>query len=162
MPLDATVGGTSANSYVTETEADTYYDTRLDNSGWTGAGSRKEPALVTASLMLDARTNWVGSKKSDTQSMQWPRVDENGTDIEAGIIPLAIKQATYELALFILDNGEPSADVTLDSVQVGSIELDFNEQQPDILMPDWIRSIFSDYGQLKAGGSSVKMAAVYR
>ena len=162
MALDATVGGASSNSYVTEIEADSYFEDRLDATGWTGATSTKEPALVTASLMLDDRMDWVGEKKTTTQAMGWPRVDEDEQDIESGVIPPLVKRATYELALYLLDNGEPATDTSVDEVVAGSIEVNLNEKQHETLLPDRIAAIISDYGGRKSAGSSVRVVDVWR
>ena len=52
--LDATVGGSSANSYCTRAEGDTYHEAHLYATAWTGATSgNKDAALVWATRMLD-------------------------------------------------------------------------------------------------------------
>ena len=46
MALDATIGGTSSDSYITVADADTYHGNNLNVTDWTGASTAdKEKAL---------------------------------------------------------------------------------------------------------------------
>ena len=102
MPLLATPGASNANSYLTEAEAETYFDNRLHAAAWSNVGDA-EQALVTATQMLDWYMQWKGVKATSEQALEWPRTgvyDTSGTLIESTVIPSRIKQATCELALF--------------------------------------------------------------
>ncbi len=114
MALDATVAGTSSNSYVTLAEATAYFADRLnssangdwatDSSGVARTTAVKEAALVTATRRIDEE-QFLGLKASTTQSLKWPRVavyDEDGIAFSASAIPERVKQATYLTALELL------------------------------------------------------------
>jgi len=55
VAIDATVGGENSNSYVTLTEAETYFADRLRVDAWSAASSAdKEKALLTACRHIEA------------------------------------------------------------------------------------------------------------
>lgn len=127
MPIDATVGGTSSNSYVTLQEADDYYINRSHFTGWLALDEDvKSSLLVTASLQLDWYIKWKGTKATETQSMEWPRtgvVDKNVFDVSDAIIPVSVKQAVFELALSSVKS-DRTADNPLagiSSIKAGSL-----------------------------------------
>lgn len=114
MPLDATVGGASANTYTTLAEADAYFLMR-GNVEWAAAlGPDREAALVRATFAMDAKWNgkWAGTKAAGTQRLAWPRVadrepltllkDGDGFDIAADALPQALKDTCAEIALIEL------------------------------------------------------------
>jgi len=104
--IDASVGGTSSNSYCTLGEAETYHDTRLDNTAWSGAtGDHKIRALITFTQLLDEWIRWDGSTNTSTQALQWPRIDvldRHGVEYSALVIPQFVKDAESEGALWLL------------------------------------------------------------
>ncbi len=129
LTLNATVGGATANSYLTVSAADSYFDGRAFADAWTAATTaQKEQALVHATMLLD-RERWAGAKGVDyttalTQSLAWPRrwvgtleadsapqlVSEFFIDTAIGYfsaltIPQPILRAACELALEILRAG---------------------------------------------------------
>ena len=86
MPLDATsvittVGGSTANSYVTPVEFQSYRDLNvLDADAFDGATpDRKIRALFKAANRLQ-RENWLGNRASDTQRLAWPRAGAQKVD----------------------------------------------------------------------------------
>lgn len=114
--FDATVGGVSANSYVSVADADDYFTAHLDNSFWAVPTAKKQAALVMATNRLEAE-RFGGETTASTQALEWPRmyvVDYNGHTpyIPSDTIPTQLKQATYELALYYLKRqaGEFSVD----------------------------------------------------
>lgn len=133
VTIDATVGGASANSFVTEVEADAYLEARLNASAWTG--SNKAVALVEATRELNTR-DWAGRKATDTQSLLWPRQwapDPDGPScgyLSSSVIPQRIKDATCELALEFLKAG--STDLAAQDPNAGVIE-----KTVDVLTTRW-------------------------
>jgi hypothetical protein len=139
VAVDATVGGASANSYVTLAEASTYFEGRLNVTGWTGAASDdiRNRALVQAAKRIDqeefrgAPINGMTGTVSPGQAMKWPRagaVDPEGWGYLQTIIPTCIKEAQMEVALDLLNKGatDPFADTGLEgfeSVKVGPLEV---------------------------------------
>jgi hypothetical protein len=171
MAIDATEGGQNANSYITEAEADAYFAGRLNADGYTGAvQAEQEKALRTATLFLDSRIRWIGDIKDQTtpQALAWPRVYDIDADTPEDIlvlgqaIPQDLKNAQAELALFLIDNGEPVDSNTLDSIKVGSLSIDFNEFLTESLIPDQIWSMVSYLGSRVSAKEMVKAVSLSR
>lgn len=104
MTLDATVGGVDSNSYVTLAEFEAYIVERGISVG-TVTDAVKEGWLIRAAEYIDA--NWIGQWKgliaSDTQALAWPRtcvVDPDGREVDDDSIPLKIKNAQCEMAVY--------------------------------------------------------------
>lgn len=114
MPtLDATVGSSDANSYATVSAADTYFDERLQVTGWTGeSADPKERALIMATRRID-QEKFTGWKDTEGQALKWPRAgarDDDGVEFSTASIPEIVKQATYEMALHLLNKDDDSED----------------------------------------------------
>jgi hypothetical protein len=100
------------NSYADMTEANTYFENKLDVAAWTDAPeTQKNQALCTATSLLD-EFEWIGIATSATQSLAFPRKDAEYFDPKIGMpvvllsttIPLRIVTATFELAYHLLNN----------------------------------------------------------
>lgn len=139
MPtLDATVGGASSNSFATVSEADDYFDERLNTSDWDDASTDdKERALIMATRRIDRET-FEGTRVDpdpEDQQLAWPRtgvVDQDGRVFDNDVIPDAIKHATFELALVIIGDEDFLADSGLeafDQVSVGDLSVTPRHQQ---------------------------------
>ena len=112
VTIDATVGGSSANSFATRGEADTFMEARLNASTWETDASAddKNRALVEATRWL-TRLGWIGLRADDTQALSWPRqsaIDPDsptaqyfGTDA----VPQRVKDGTMELAFQFVKAG---------------------------------------------------------
>ena len=76
ITIDATIGGASANSYLTLVEATAIIDGFVqdpDVQHWnTGNTDSRNRALFTATQRLD-RERFLGARATDTQALQWPR-----------------------------------------------------------------------------------------
>jgi hypothetical protein len=118
MPtLVATAGSASANSFATVSEGDTYCDTRLNASAWTGEtdDDEKARALIEATRELNVLT-YVGYTVTETQALVWPRD--------------YVKDACMELALQFLIAGTTDL-AALDATQ-GVIR-----KRVDVLETEW-------------------------
>lgn len=112
VTIDATVGGASANSFVTLAEADTYMESRLNASTWETDASddTKNRALVEATRMLNTEP-WAGRNADTTQVLNWPREwvvnpDSPTQDFyDNDVIPQRVKDATMELAFQFVKSG---------------------------------------------------------
>jgi hypothetical protein len=98
--LVATVGGATSNSYATFVEANAYFAGRLGGEAWNDV-ENGSLALITATSELE-KLSYRGSKATESQALKFPRT---GID-QDGVIPLPLKQATYELALYLAQNLE--------------------------------------------------------
>lgn len=119
------------NSYATVSEADSYFEDRLDVAAWTNASStQKAQALVTATSFLND-LNWIGTAVSDLQTLAFPRSGmyfdpRLGMEIsiDEAYIPDRIITATYELAYHLLNNDGLLDDTGLvKNISLGSISL---------------------------------------
>lgn len=98
-------GLSTANSYATETEADTFHSDK-GNTAWASATSaQKEAALTYATRYIDS-LRFPGSIKVYNQSLKWPRYsayDSEGRLIEG--VPVKVKEAVFALALHYVNEG---------------------------------------------------------
>lgn len=117
----ATPGASTANSFVTEQEADAYLADRLNAESWP---SDDPIELIEATRELNYLA-WQGSRSTSTQALAWPRTGvpnpDAPWDAEPGVwsgvpeyadnvIPTRLKEATIELALEFLRAG--TTDIT--------------------------------------------------
>lgn len=153
MPIEAEAGSLSANSYVTEEEADDYFLDRAHSSAWTDSLD-KEPLLITASRMIDWQLKFTGNKTSDIQAMQFPRtgvVLSDGYEVPVDIIPQEVKFAVFELALSFIasDRTADSALSGIEQVKAGPLFVKavpggYGDTSPKVI-PDYIRKMLSEY-----------------
>lgn len=112
MTIDATIGGASADSYVTLTE----YQIYATAMGWTlGADSpADEVNLRRAAVHLDTGYFFTGYRVASTQARDWPRVTGltvDGWPVASDTIPQAVKDAQCEAAYAIQGGVDPMATV---------------------------------------------------
>lgn len=114
-----------ATSYIDITYADefinTYYpqDTDWDSK----SNAQKELALMIATRFVDRLIRWNGRVFTKSQSLKWPRTefeDVEGRTVEAGTVPVKVKNAVAELALESLTGDIYDRGVMLDSQKYGS------------------------------------------
>jgi|DEB0MinimDraft_10_1074344.scaffolds.fasta_scaffold11185_4 hypothetical protein len=101
MAFDTTVGGASANSYGTVSDADNYFADR-SITAWTGTDAAKQAALIKATDYLDHQFDFIGTKATSAQALEWPRInvtDRNGYAVSSTAIPVFIRNACFEAAL---------------------------------------------------------------
>jgi hypothetical protein len=120
VTVTATVGSASANSYLTVAAADDLANLYLGTLNWASATTdNKGRALIMATRYLD-ELKWIGDKASTTQALLWPRTDAECGDwsFTSSEIPQPIKQATFDLAEYLLGDGN-----VLSGAGAGSSEL---------------------------------------
>lgn len=121
-----------ANSYVTIADADSYFADR-GNTAWTGADAVKQAALVKATDYIEGRfgQRFIGSKKTTTQALAWPRT--GAADFADTAIPVGLRRACCEYAVRAL-SAELAPDLKVDASgltvvatkkKVGPIETDY-------------------------------------
>ncbi len=106
--------------YLSVSDADAYFVTRLDSDAWLEAtAERKQAALVTATRAID-NLNFVGVKQSPSQPLEFPRlgtrVSSNGA-VYAEIpmtpaVPVEILVACCEEAIVRLDGMDPELEMS--------------------------------------------------
>src|SRR5690348_15449444 len=165
MSLDATVGGTNSNSYVTQAAADSYFADRLFSDAWDAATSgEQDSALIMAAKRID-QENFIGVRTSSTQALKWPRayVPIPGENYVYGVryfdsntIPQQVKDAQCEYALLMIASDVLAQDdlANFKSVRVGPISVDFNQPVNSGVLPDQVVRLLKG---LRANSSGVSM-----
>lgn len=162
ITINSTPGSPSANSYVSTSEMASYVSDRVVDTAakaaWNAlAADLQATYLVNATRQLDNMAEWVGLKYSADQALSWPRSDAwiDGYLLSSTIVPTSVKEATCEMALWLLGNsGEisQSQNAEFDSLKVGSIEINFNERvagSKNRYFPDIVAYILSGYAVLQ-------------
>jgi len=132
--IDATIAGTSANSYVTLAAANTYFETVPDSATWTDkTDDQKNRALISATRWIDA-LSFYGDRCTTTQALKWPREDfeVDGIELVCTVIPTEIKVATYELARALANDTDAITGTTgttgiYDEVELGELKVKYNK-----------------------------------
>jgi len=159
----ATPGATTANSYATKAQASViggYFETKLFTTSWTGASvSDRNTALIWATRLLDDWVSWIGTKVDENQSLRWPRYevkDEDGYYVDSDAIPVFLREATSELAGYLLA-GDPTAEPDTKGykrlkVDVLELEVDKHDRDSATTIPDSVKSMVAHYGQVRNRG----------
>ena len=171
--IDATLGGTSANSYVTLAAANTYFETVPKSSTWIDkTDDQKNRSLISATRWIDALT-FYGDRCTETQALKWPR-DEykvDGIDLVCTLIPEGIKVATYELARAFANDtdaitGTSGTTGIYDEVELGELRVKYNKTSQTSGV---INNVFDVYPWLQTylgpyclGGASNHAVRLYR
>lgn len=118
MPISLfdTAGANNANTYVSLTDANTYFAERPFSTAWTSQldDDVKARALIAATRRVDQMI-FEGYKTTDTQRLQWPRdvvedPDREGWVLDNATIPRRVKNAVCEIALtYLAATSDPSA-----------------------------------------------------
>lgn len=160
--LVTAVGADDANSYASVAEATAYLNERLNTSAWSaavtaGAGDA-ERALIQATRLLDREQfegepvkPLNGTSSGDTQSLKWPRYaadDDAGWTWEGTVIPRCVKDATCELALYLLNKGttDPTQPTGLEgfkAVVVGPLEVTPRDGFAPDELPNHVRRLLA-------------------
>jgi hypothetical protein len=155
MALDATPNGASADSYTTVSESDTYHTNHLYSTSWSSASTaNKEIALKMATRILDEKVDWSGLKATDAQALAWGRtgVTDDGYTVSSTTIPNPIKNAVAEFARHLLA-GDSTGDAQgkgLESLEVGSIKLNFDKTDTAGVLPSIVQEMLRGWGDIHA------------
>ena len=133
--INATVKDANANSYVTLTEANTYFETVPDSSTWTNkTDDQKNRALISATRWIDSFV-YYGDRCDDGQALKFPRnnYQVDGVELACSKIPNGIKYAQYELARALANDSEAmtgnvGTDGNIEEVKLGDIQVKYNIQ----------------------------------
>ena len=146
ITIDATVGGASANSYITLSDANTIVEGLIlddDVTAWDNSSTdNKNRALYTAAIRVD-RERFLGARVTDTQALQWPRTGVRKPDTYINTyatgfpfrittdyftdteIPEQVKKAQVILAVYLNNNRDGLGLSGLEdykTVKLGNIE----------------------------------------
>ena len=134
------------NSYVTEQEAELYFEDRVDGADWLALGDAGPQGLVTATRVLEAY-RWVGYSTSSSQALSFPRAglwDSNRRQYhDHETIPEFIKQAQMELAFYLAQNTVAiTGEQVRETTTVGSLTV---QTVPLPKLPTVVRRLIRPY-----------------
>jgi len=151
-------GLTNANSYVSVQEASDYLiSNNYSYPTWDDLDTGdKQKLLSWASRYLDQRARWNGTKTVEDSGLRWPRTDvydRDGILIEPDEIPEQLKEATNEMARYLMtnDRSQDRSQDGLKEVQVDVIRLVFNENYRLPEVPNEINQILAGLGSVTGG-----------
>lgn len=102
VPEDGS-GLSTATSYVSVADADTYHAAHGAPATWTAAtDATKEAALMAATVWMDSAYQWRGDIATTTQALKWPRqgiVDADGRDVATNAVPQRVQDCCCYMAL---------------------------------------------------------------
>lgn len=146
VTLDATVGGTAANSYLTVAEGDALAETRLGTLTWSSAtNADKTVALIQATRYMDT-LEYIGSRTSTSQALSWPRSGAvcGDKNYAADVIPAEVQEATFDLAEGLLNNpglisgqGVTTSTSTTGELVTGVSNADLKRLKLDVMELEW-------------------------
>lgn len=132
-------GKSNADSYIALADANAYFEARGVETWAEQDDVALEAALRRATAALDSwlRGSWVGTKKTRTQALAWPRtgvVDEDGFEWPDTEVPTLVAHACAEIALVELTERfiqqSVSRDNTIASESVGPISVSYRADSP--------------------------------
>lgn len=163
--IDATVSGSTANSYVSIADADAYHDDHLYGTDWSDSDAdTKCRALVMATRLLDYWFDWDGSVADLNQSLQWPRegvIGPKAIEEASDAIPQRIADATAEWARQLIAS-DRTADSTAEAqglkhIQAGPVALTFQSATAKPI-PDAVMVGVTVYGTKRSrSGGAVRL-----
>ena len=169
---NATVKGDNANSYVTLTEANSYFETVPDSTTWDDKTvDQKNRSLIAATRWIDSFV-YYGDRCDDGQALKFPRnnYQVDGVELACSKIPLNIKYAQYELARALANDtdaitGTSGKEGNIEQAKLGDLEVKFNTASQgtgsvnNILdVYPWLQSYLGAY--MLGGAGSFQMRVV--
>lgn len=168
-------GKADANSYADVADGNTYHEAHLYATDWTTAGDDvKAKALVMATRVINNTVKFRGYRKSQTQALEWPRLEavrdgmpDGYTAVGMGqtlgpwwpenVIPPILVQATCELARNLIA-GDRTADDGAKGIKKvglgqGAIEIEFNPGDRATVLSDEVQRMLATLGVTR--GSSM-------
>ncbi len=146
--IDASVGTATANSYLTEAEADAYFDGHFAPNPWLKSQVRLV-LLVHSTRLLDQYMDWDGFRLNSEadQSLEWPRTGV--LDVLHTIVPLRVKNAVCELASYLAINGVSEDFADVEKIRIGPITIDLTKDRLGFLLPPLVSRMLNHLGSAK-------------
>lgn len=152
---------TTANSYASEADGDTYFGERTNSTDWTSATTAtKEQAVISGSRLLDICFEWQGSIMESDQAMRWPRsgvTDEDGRYVDPDTIPVQVTRAALETALFLIKSDRVAEPGLLgqgfSEASVGDLEVTVDRSEILPYIPKHVVAMLAAFGTLKPEAS---------
>ena len=131
--INATIKSQTANSYVTLTEANSYFETVPSSTTWDDKTvDQKNRALIAATRWIDTFV-YQGDRCDENQALKFPRTNYqvDRVELSCSTIPNNIKYAQYELARALANDTDAITGITgkdgnFSEVKLGDIEVKYN------------------------------------
>ena len=131
--IDSTIKGANANSYVTLSESNDYFDTSPDSSTWTNkTDDQKKRSLISATRWIDTLV-YLGDRCDDGQALKFPRnnYSVDGVELKCDLIPQNIKYAQFELARALANDpdamtGNVGTNGNIAEAKLGDLQVKYN------------------------------------
>jgi len=170
--INATVKGENANSYVTLTEANSYFETVPDSTTWDNKTvDQKNRSLIAATRWIDSFV-YYGDRCDDGQALKFPRnnYQVDGVELACSKIPNNIKYAQYELARALANDtdaitGTTGKEGNISEAKLGDLAVKFSTSSQGVgsvnnildVYP-WLQSYLGAY--MLGGAGSFQMRVV--
>ena len=160
-------GRSDANAYANAADGDAYHEGHLYASAWTAATTAsKEAVLVFATRLIDSQFQFAGSRASETQALQWPRVGCFDPDklpssvlsvlllaspfVSASVVPKAVRDATCEMAreLLLVDRTASPAGEGLKYQNVGTTQTGYDKGDTRPVISHVAQAMLAKFGAL--------------
>jgi hypothetical protein len=120
-------GKVDANAYASVADANAYFASYGEPTGWRVQDVEREEAMRQATEYLDKRYagRWEGTKVTSTQALSWPRggvFDDSNYALAQNVIPEKLKRATYKVAIRYLNLKALGEDLMPDIDEPGGIQ----------------------------------------
>ncbi len=158
---------TDAESYCSVAAADTYHSKRGQTDWAALTTDQKEQSLRKATDYMEQvyRSRWAGYRKTNTQSLSWPRYDVPIKDAplvsyyDYNSVPTGVVNACAELALKA-NTAELSPDIErqVKKTKVDVIEVEYVDGAPVNTQYKAIDNMLDPY--FKSGGSGLNISVV--
>ena len=131
--INATIKDANANSYVTLTEANSYFETVPDSTTWDNKTvDQKNRSLIAATRWIDSFV-YYGDRCDDGQALKFPRnnYQVDGVELSCDLIPQNIKYAQFELARALANDTDAITGTTgnqgnIAEAKLGDLEVKYN------------------------------------
>ena len=169
--INATVKGENANSYVTLTEANSYFETVPDSTTWDNKTvDQKNRSLIAATRWIDSFV-YYGDRCDDGQALKFPRnnYQVDGVELACSKIPNNIKYAQYELARALANDtdaitGTTGKEGNISEAKLGDLAVKFSTSSQGVgsinnildVYP-WLQSYLGAYMLGGAGSYQVRV-----
>lgn len=149
--VDSTVGGSSANSYVSLARAAVIAEGLPHGSAWfTDVSINKSQLITHSTTLIDRFFLPDGAKASSSQALLWPQTGmvyaNSNTAIPSNVIPLFVEVAVVEWSLYLYENPNPYADIAtgIRQLRTPSYEMEFTGgKQP--VVPKVVSELLAPY-----------------
>jgi hypothetical protein len=156
----------NATSYVSAAYALDYFEIDPNATAFLDLdATTQEYYLGWATRILDQKVMWNGRAATTTQALAWPRIgvrDRYGVSIGGSVVPREVKDATVEMARWLISNDPTSGrDVeNLRRVTVDVIELEWQEGVSQSSLPSLLSQILKGLGQFQSNRGFGKILKV--